>query len=73
MLILLVVLFLMFGNLRSAVATPLEDLVAAAKKEGVTSAYEYAQDKRLLQMNQNQAQTVDRLARQYGKTLGFER
>jgi iron(III) transport system substrate-binding protein len=33
--ILLVVLFLMFGNLRSAVATPLEDLVAAAKKEGV--------------------------------------
>jgi len=38
-----------------------------------TSAYEYAQGKRLLQMNQNQAQTVDRLARQYGKTLGFER
>jgi hypothetical protein len=71
MLILLVVLFLMFGNLRSAVATPLEDLVAAAKKEGVTSAYEYAQGKRLLQMNQ--AQTVDRLARQYGKTLGFEK
>lgn len=38
-----------------------------------TSAYKYAQGKRLLQMNQNQAQTVDRLARQYGKVLGFER
>jgi iron(III) transport system substrate-binding protein len=38
-----------------------------------TSAYKYAQGKRLLQMNQNQAQTVDRLARQYGKILGFER
>jgi iron(III) transport system substrate-binding protein len=38
-----------------------------------TSAYKYAQGKRLLQMNQNQAQTVDRLARQYGKMLGFER
>jgi hypothetical protein len=24
-------------------------------------------------MNENQAQTVDRLARQYGKILGFER
>jgi ABC-type Fe3+ transport system substrate-binding protein len=38
-----------------------------------TSAYKYAQGKRLLQMNQNQAQTVDQLARQYGKMLGFER
>ncbi len=38
-----------------------------------TSAYKYAQGKRLLQMNQSQAQTVDRLARQYGKVLGFER
>lgn len=38
-----------------------------------TSAYKYAQGKRLLQMTQNQAQTVDRLARQYGKILGFER
>jgi iron(III) transport system substrate-binding protein len=38
-----------------------------------TTAYKYAQGKRLLQMNQNQAQTVDRLARQYGKILGFER
>jgi iron(III) transport system substrate-binding protein len=38
-----------------------------------TSAYTYAQGKRLLQMSQNQAQTVDRLARQYGKILGFER
>ena len=38
-----------------------------------TTAYKYAQGKRLLQMNQSQAQTVDRLARQYGKVLGFER
>lgn len=38
-----------------------------------TTAYKYAQGKRLLQMNEKQAQTVDRLARQYGKMLGFER
>ena len=38
-----------------------------------TTAYKYAQGKPLLQMSQNQAQTVDRLARQYGKILGFER
>ncbi len=38
-----------------------------------TTAYKYAQGKRLLQMNQNQAPTVDRLAREYGKILGFER
>jgi len=38
-----------------------------------TTAHKYAQGKRLLQMNQNQAQTVDRLARQYGKILGFDR
>jgi iron(III) transport system substrate-binding protein len=38
-----------------------------------TTAYKYAQGKRLLQMNENQAQTVDKLARQYGKILGFER
>jgi iron(III) transport system substrate-binding protein len=38
-----------------------------------TTAYKYAQGKRLLQMNQSQAPTVDRLARQYGKILGFER
>jgi len=38
-----------------------------------TTAYKYAQGKRLLQMTQNQAQTVDKLARQYGKILGFER
>jgi ABC-type Fe3+ transport system substrate-binding protein len=38
-----------------------------------TTAYKYAQGKRLLQMNQNQAQTVDRLAREYGKILGFQR
>jgi iron(III) transport system substrate-binding protein len=38
-----------------------------------TTAYKYAQGKRLLVMTQNQAQTVDKLARQYGKVLGFER
>lgn len=38
-----------------------------------TTAHKFAQGKRLLQMNQNQAQTVDRLAREYGKILGFER
>ena len=38
-----------------------------------TTAYKYAQGKRLLQMHQSQAQAVDRLARQYGKILGFER
>ena len=36
-----------------------------------TTAFKYAQGKRLLQMHQNQAETVDRLARQYGKILGF--
>ena len=38
-----------------------------------TTAHKYAQGKRLLQMNEKQAQTVDRLAREYGKILGFER
>jgi hypothetical protein len=38
-----------------------------------TTAYKYAQGKNLLQMHQNKAQTVDRLARLYGKILGFER
>jgi iron(III) transport system substrate-binding protein len=38
-----------------------------------TTAYKYAQGKRLLQMREDQAQNVDRLARQYGKILGFER
>lgn len=38
-----------------------------------TTAHKYAQGKRLLVMTQNQAQTVDKLARQYGKVLGFER
>jgi hypothetical protein len=38
-----------------------------------TTAYKYAQGKRLLQITEKQAQTVDQLARQYGKILGFER
>jgi iron(III) transport system substrate-binding protein len=37
-----------------------------------TTAYKYAQGKRILFMTQNQADTVDRLARDYGKILGFE-
>jgi spermidine/putrescine-binding protein len=37
-----------------------------------TSAYKYTQGKRILFMTQNQADTVDRLARDYGKILGFE-
>jgi hypothetical protein len=38
-----------------------------------TTAYKCAQGKPLLQMKQNQAETVDKLARQYGKILGFGR
>jgi len=38
-----------------------------------TTAYKYAQGKPLLQMKEHQAETVDKLARQYGKLLGFER
>jgi hypothetical protein len=37
-----------------------------------TTAYKYAQGKPLLQMKQHQAEIVDKLARQYGKILGFE-
>jgi len=38
-----------------------------------TTAYKYARGKPLLYMNQNQAETVDRIARDYGKILGFEK
>jgi iron(III) transport system substrate-binding protein len=68
------------GHLFAAYLTQLEAQEVWEKFNGQTSAlipgttaYKYAQGKRLLQMNQNQAQTVDRLARQYGKILGFER
>ncbi|HZD39688.1 MAG TPA: ABC transporter substrate-binding protein [Terriglobales bacterium] len=36
-----------------------------------TPAYKYAQGKKVLFMTQDEAQTVDRLAREYGKILGF--
>jgi iron(III) transport system substrate-binding protein len=68
------------GHLFAVYLTSLEAQELWEKHNGQTSAlipgtnaYKYAQGKRLLQMNQNQAQTVDRLARQYGKVLGFER
>jgi iron(III) transport system substrate-binding protein len=68
------------GHLFAAFLTNLEAQELWEKFNGQTSAlipgttaYRYAQGKRLLQMNQSQAQTVDRLARQYGKILGFER
>lgn len=36
-----------------------------------TTAHNYVQGKRVLYMNQSQAQMIDRLAREYGKMLGF--
>jgi iron(III) transport system substrate-binding protein len=38
-----------------------------------TKTYKYLHGKRALFMNQDQANTVDKLARQYGKILGFNR
>ncbi len=38
-----------------------------------TTAYKFLKGKQALFMNQNQAKTVDKLARQYGKMLGFNR
>jgi iron(III) transport system substrate-binding protein len=38
-----------------------------------TRAYEFAQGKKIIYMTQDQAQTVDRLTREYGKVLGFSR
>jgi hypothetical protein len=38
-----------------------------------TTAYKYTQGKQMIYMNQNQAERVDRLAREYGKILGFEK
>ena len=37
-----------------------------------TPAYRYAQGKKVLYMTQDQAEMVDRLAREYGETLGFK-
>jgi iron(III) transport system substrate-binding protein len=38
-----------------------------------TTAYKFLKGKQVIFMNQNQAKTVDKLARQYGKMLGFNR
>ncbi len=38
-----------------------------------TDAYEFAQGKQVVYMKQSQAKMVDKLARQYGKILGFNR
>jgi len=68
------------GHLFAVFLTSLEGQTVWEKTNGQTSAlipgttaYKYAQGRRLLHMDQNQAQTVDRLAREYGKILGFER
>jgi iron(III) transport system substrate-binding protein len=37
-----------------------------------TTAYKYVQGKQVVYMDQSQAQMIDRLARQYGKILGFK-
>ena len=37
-----------------------------------TTAYKYAQGKKVIYMSQNQAEMVDRLTREYGKILGFK-
>ena len=68
------------GHLFAVFLTNLEAQELWEKHNGQTSAlipgttaYKYAQGKRLLVMAQNQAQNVDKLARQYGKVLGFKR
>ncbi len=68
------------GHLFAVFLTSLEAQEVWEKFNGQTSAlipgttaYKYAQGKPLLQMSQHQAETVDKLARQYGKILGFER
>ena len=38
-----------------------------------TTAYKYAQGKKVLYMNQDHAEMVDRLIREYGKILGFSK
>jgi ABC-type glycerol-3-phosphate transport system substrate-binding protein len=36
-----------------------------------TTAYKYVQNKQVVYMSQDQAETVDRLSREYGKIFGF--
>lgn len=68
------------GHLFAVFLTSLEAQAVWEKYNGQTSAFipgtnahKYTQGKRMLYMNQNQAETVDRLARVYGKVLGFEK
>jgi hypothetical protein len=68
------------GHLFAAFLTSLEAQAIWEKYNGQTSAFipgttahKYAQGKRILYMTQSQADLVDRLARDYGKILGFER
>ena len=37
-----------------------------------TTAYKYAQGKKVLYMTPDQAETIDRLSTEYGKILGFQ-
>ncbi|MBI2357606.1 MAG: extracellular solute-binding protein [Deltaproteobacteria bacterium] len=66
------------GHLFTAFLTTLEAQEIWEKYRGEasafvpgTTAYRYAQGKRVLYMAQDQAEMVDRLTREYGKILGF--
>lgn len=68
------------GHLFAVFLTSLEAQAVWEKFNGQTSAFipgttahKYAQGKRVVYMTQNQAETVDQLAREYGKILGFEK
>ena len=68
------------GHLFAVFLTSLEAQTVWEKFNGQTSAfipgttaYKYARGKQMIYMNQNQAEKVDRLARDYGKILGFEK
>lgn len=68
------------GHLFAAFLTSPEAQTIWAKYGGQTSAfipgtpaYKYAQGKQVIYMTQDQAATIDRLAREYGKILGFGR
>jgi iron(III) transport system substrate-binding protein len=68
------------GHLFAVFLTSLEAQTVWEKFNGQTSAFipgttahKYARGKQMLYMTQNQAERVDRLARDYGKILGFEK
>lgn len=68
------------GHLFAFFLTTLEAQAIWEKHNGQTSAfvpgtaaYKYAQGRRVLYMKETQAETVDRLAREYGRILGFEK